>query len=219
MMTIIMNVEEYLEKFYNLDKLEKLIINLANDTKTPILSLAKAKILGSLVKLKNPLNCFEIGLGIGFSTYQILKNLDDDSKLISIDKNFHRIEIFYERVYKNFNKELKRKLTVYPLDAFYCMDIFLNLNQKFDFIFIDSQKRDYFYFYDYLVSLTKKEALIVIDNITYNMQTFKTITRRSEKYLEGVALVEKFIDKVSNSKYFSVSFIPAGDGMCCLIRL
>ncbi len=214
-----MNVEEYLEKFYKLDDLEKLIINLANETKTPILTLSKAKILGLLVKLKNPSNCFEIGLGIGFSTYQILKNINENARLISIDKNFHRIELFFENIYKKFDLKLKKKLSVYPLDAFYCMDIFLNLNQKFDFIFIDSQKRDYFYFYDYFVNLTEKDALIVIDNITYNMQTFKEVTKRSEKYMEGVNLVKKFINKISNSEHFLNSFIPAGDGMCCLVKL
>ena len=213
-----MNVEEYLSKFYSLDNIEKYIINLGKATKTPILSIPKAKVLSLLVKLKNPENSFEIGLGIGFSTYSILKSLDK-GKLISIDKNFHRIEIFYEKIYRKFNEAIKRKLTVYPVDAFYCMDIFCNLKKKFDFIFIDSQKRDYFYFYDYLLKLTKKGSLIVIDNITYNFQTFKKIDGRSKKYLEGVKLVEKFIQKVSYSNYFKVGFLPIGDGMCSLIRL
>ena len=215
-----MNVENYLNQYYKLDEIEKTIIKLAEETGTPILSISKARILSFLVKIKNPKIALEIGLGIGFSTYSILNALDEKAKLISIDKNFHRIEIFYEKIYKKLlNKKIKEKLSVYPIDAFYAFEIFCSINKKFDFIFIDSQKRDYYFFYDYLIKLTKKGSIVVIDNITYNFQTFQKITDRSKKYLEGVKLVEKFLKKISSSRDFKAVYFPAGDGMCGLIRL
>jgi len=214
-----MQIEDYLSQYYQLDEIEEIIINIAKETKTPILSISKAKILSFLVKILKPKDCLEVGLGLGFSTYAILKELESNANLISIDKNFHRIDLFYEKIYKKFNKKLRRKLTVYPLDAFYTFEIFEKIDKKFDFIFIDSQKRDYYYFYDYLVNLTQKNSLILIDNITYNFQTFKKITERSEKYIEGIKLVEKFLKKISKSKKFKFTFFTNGDGMCCLIRL
>ena len=214
-----MNVEEYLTEFYKLDNIEKEILKIARETCTPILSLSKAKILSSIVSIKSPDLCLEIGLGIGFSTYSILKELKSNAKLISLDKNFHRIDIFYEKVYKKFSNNLKDKLEVFPLDAFYVFEIYNNINKKFDFIFIDSQKRDYYYFFPFLINLTKKGSIILIDNITYNFQTFKNITDRSENYKKGIELVKKFIKLISSSQYFSCSFIPAGDGMALLVRL
>ena len=214
-----MQIEDYLSQYYQLDDIEEMIVNIAKETKTPILSISKAKILSFLVKILKPKDCLEVGLGLGFSTYAILKELESNANLISIDKNFHRIDLFYEKIYKKFNKKLRRKLTVYPLDAFYIFEIFEKIDKKFDFIFIDSQKRDYYYFYDYLVNLTQKNSLILIDNITYNFQTFKKITERSEKYIEGIKLVEKFLKKISKSKKFKFTFFTNGDGMCCLIRL
>ncbi len=214
-----MNVEDFLSQYYKLDKIEEKIIKLAQLTGTPILSLSKAKILSFLISLKKPINVFEIGLGIGFSTYSILKSLSEKSTLISIDKNFHRIELFYEEIYKYLPNKLRRKLNVYPVDAFYCMDIFSQIGKKFDFIFIDSQKRDYYYLYKYFLKITKKGSVILIDNITYNMQTFKKITERSKGYIEGIKLVKKFLIKISKTNEFSTTFIPAGDGMAVLVRL
>ena len=214
-----MKIEDYLLSLYKLDEIENFIIKLAKETVTPILSPLKCKILSTIVSLKKPKKCLEIGLGIGASTYAILKELDERSELISIDKNFHRVEIFYEKVYKKFPKEFREKLKVYPIDAIYVFEIFKSLNKKFDFIFIDSQKRDYYSFYPYLKILINQNGVIVIDNITYKEQIYKKLIERSEKYMEGVKLLDKFNRLMINDNEFNASFIPVEDGMGVFIKL
>ncbi len=213
-----MNIEKYFLSLYQFDEIEKLILKYADETCTPILSPIKSKILSNLILIKNPKNVFEIGLGIGFSTYSILKSLNNNSSLITIDKNFHRVEFFYEKIYKKLRKNFKKKLTVYPLDAIYVVDIFINIRKKFDFIFIDSQKRDYFNLIDLVIKIVNKKGIILIDNITYKHQIYNENPTRSEKYKEGIDLVDKFNKKIVSMSNFSVSFIPAGDGMALIIK-
>ncbi len=214
-----MDLNNYLLSLYKFDEVENLIIEFAKKSKTPILSPLKGKILSFLVKLKNPKDCFEIGLGIGFSTYQILKSLSENSTLISIDKNFHRIDFFYENIYMKFPYKLRKKLKVFPLDCFYVMEIFKKMKKKFDFIFIDSQKRDYIKMIEYLKSILRKNGLCIVDNITYSKQILEIPTFRSLKYIEGIKLVDKFNKKISFSKDFLSCFIPVEDGMGLIIRL
>jgi predicted O-methyltransferase YrrM len=218
-----MNINQYITNLYKeniiLDDFEEKILRFAKENQIPALSVEKGKFLETVVSIKNPARSFEIGLGSGFSTYKILKSISDRSSLISTDFNFFRIDYFYENVYRYLPESFKRKISVYPLDAFYITEKFIEINRKFDFIFLDATKKDYLKLLNNLIKLLNENGVLLVDNISYKEQTFKTIAKRSEKYLKGVQLLHEFNRRLINDKKLSTTFIPIEDGMSLSVKI
>jgi predicted O-methyltransferase YrrM len=217
-----MDILQYIDTVYSeaiiFDEIEKKIISFARKNSIPYLLPVKGKILSCITRLKNPKNILEIGLGSGFSTYILLKSTDDNSKIISIDFNFFRINDFFENIFKQLPEKYKTKLTVYPLDIFYALDKFMEIEKKFDLIFLDSTKRDYLELLPLLVEILDNNGILLCDNITYGNQTFKNIAKRSENYLQGVELLHKFNKKLLSYDFLHTCFIPVADGMSLSIK-
>ncbi len=217
-----MDIFKYLEKIgYNntTDQFEHHIIEYAKSENIPYLSPEKGKFLSFITKLKNPFKCLEIGLGSGYSTYKILKSLGKNGKLISIDFNFFRVELFYENIFKKLPKSLQKKISVYPLESFYVLDKLIETNEKFDFIFLDATKRDYFNYYKILPDILNNKGILIVDNITYSKQTFHLETKRSKNYIEGIKLIEKANKYLLGMDNFETVFLPVGDGISISIKL
>ena len=217
-----MDIFKYLEKIgYNntTDQFENYIIEYAKSENIPYLAPEKGKLLSFITKLKNPLKCLEIGLGSGYSTYLILNSLSRNGKLTSIDFNFFRVELFYDNIFKKLPKSLQNKISVLPLDSFYVLEKLIEINEKFDLIFLDATKRDYFKYYQILPNLLNNKGILIADNITYSEQTFHPEAKRSKNYLEGIKLIEEANKYLLDMDNFETVFLPIGDGISISLKL
>ncbi len=216
-----MNIQEYFNNFFkeNLTFLEKEIIKLAKASKTPFLNELKAQFLETIVTIKSPLRVLEIGTGSGYSTYKILKALPNDAKLISIDYNFHRIDYFYENIFKKLPENLKDKLNIFPVESFYAIKIFQKIGETFDFIFIDAIKREYIQYFIEVDKILNKDGILLFDNISYNMQIINVEAKRSKNYLKGISLVNEFNKQLVLNKNYKTSLISIGDGMSLSVKI
>ncbi len=216
-----MDIEKYFIEFIkqNNEKLENYIISSAKQYSIPYLDELKAQFLETAVKIKSPEKTLEIGLGSGYSTYKILKSLPTNGQLISIDYNFWRVEFFYENIFSKFSESLKNRVNVFPVDSFYALDLFININERFDFIFIDAMKKDYILYLDKVENLLNIGGVLIFDNITYNKQLINLEIKRSENYIKGINLVNKFNQKLIGNKKFITSFITIGDGLSFSVKI
>ncbi len=218
-----MEIQEYINTLYiehkYLDDIQKNILNYAKKEKIPFLSPVKVKILSSLIKIKRPEKVLEIGLGSGFSTYSILKSMNGNGELVSIDFNFFRVEYFFENIFKKLDNNLKRCLVVYPLDIFYVVKIYREIEKKFDFIFLDATKKDYLFLLPELENLLNVNGVLLCDNITYSEQTFRSVTDRSKNYLKGIEFLDEFNKRLLKTQSFYTSYIPVEDGMSLSVKI
>ncbi len=139
----------------------------------------KGLLLENAINESKAKNILELGVYLGYSTIRILKNLDDKSKLTSIESNkkFAKIAediINFSGLSKNHKLIIGKSNEVIP-----------KLNEKYDFIFIDHWKDLYLEDLKSLEdnNLIKNNAWIFADNvILFNLEDYLDYVRSSSKY-------------------------------------
>ena len=139
----------------------------------------KGLLLENAIKESQANNILELGVYLGYSTIRILKNLDDNSKLTSIESNKKFAEIATENIniagLSNKHKLIIGKST----------EVIPSLKEKYDFIFIDHWKDLYLKDLKTLEEndLIKSNAWIFADNvILFNLEDYLDYVRSSPNY-------------------------------------
>jgi catechol O-methyltransferase len=136
----------------------------------------KGFLLERAIKEKNPKNCLELGVYLGYSSIRILRNLNEDSMLTSIEASSKYYEISQEIVSHSglsnqWNPLKGRAKNVIPL-----------LNEKYDFVFLDHWKDEYLSDLKTLqiLGLLNDGATILADNVVlFNMEDYLSYVRNS----------------------------------------
>lgn len=136
----------------------------------------KGFLLERAIKEKNPKNCLELGVYLGYSSIRILRNLNEDSMLTSIEASSKYYEISQEIVSHSglsnqWNPLKGRAKNVIPL-----------LNEKYDFVFLDHWKDEYLSDLKTIQSLglLNDGATILADNVVlFNMEDYLSYVRNS----------------------------------------
>lgn len=152
-----------------------------------------------MANLINAKTCLEIGTAVGYSTYYLSKNMEVST--IEID----------EKRYSTAKETLSdRNVKMYLGDA---LDILPNIDEKFDFIFIDASKGKYKEFFDLCYNKLNPGGLIFIDNLLFRgyvcnkdyPKRYKTIVRNLTKFIEYL-------------KKYNFSLLPFGDGVGLVVK-
>jgi len=149
--------------------------------KTFLMNIGEEKglLLENAINQSRAKNILELGVYLGYSTIRILKNLDDNSQLTSIESNKKFAEIASENIniagLSNKHKLIVGKST----------EVILSLKEKYDFIFIDHWKDLYLKDLKTLEEndLIEDNAWIFADNvILFNLEDYLNYVRSSPKY-------------------------------------
>jgi predicted O-methyltransferase YrrM len=189
--------------------------------KIPIIDDATGFLLEVICLLKKPENILEIGCGIGYSTYFLIKKLGNKSNYTGIDLNKERLETAQKFIKMQFNLEINKDNS-YPDSINGTNQIkFLNgnalkiiptLDQKFDFVFIDAAKYEY---PEYIRSLMggklSENAAVVADNIFYDDKIFQTQVLKHDQ--NSVTGLREYIEFITTSGYFENHLLNIGDGI------
>jgi predicted O-methyltransferase YrrM len=193
----------------------------ATDKKIPIIDDATGFLLEALCLIKKPENILEVGCGTGYSTYFLIKKLENESNYTGIDLNKERLETAKKFIKMQFNLEINKDNS-YP-DSINRTDRikFLNgnalkiipaLDQKFDFVFIDAAKYEY---PEYIKSLMEgklsENSIVIADNIFYDDKIFKTQVSKHDQ--NSVTGLREYIEIITTSDYFENYFLNIGDGI------
>lgn len=152
---------EYITSFID-DLLEDMdfleLRKFAEENSVPIMKVETKEFLKSLVKMKNPSSILELGTAIGYSSLVFEKY--SQAKITTIELSEEMANIArdnFEKYNANvnlINDDAKKALT--------------NLNQGFDFVFIDANKSNYKFYFDYVdKNLLNDGGVIICDNILF----------------------------------------------------
>ena len=139
----------------------------------------KGLLLENAISESKAKNILELGVYLGYSTIRILKNLDNNSKLTSIESNKKFAEISSE-IINIAGLSDKHNLIIGKSN-----EVIPNLNEKYDFIFIDHWKDLYLKDLKSLEEndLIEHNAWIFADNvILFNLEDYLDYVRSSPKY-------------------------------------
>ena len=140
----------------------------------------KGQLLENAIIDSKAKNILELGVYLGYSSIRILKNLDNKSKLTSIESNKKFADIALEHINISGLSE-NHKLIVGKSN-----EVIPELNEKYDFVFIDHWKELYLEDLKSLEknNLIKNNAWIFADNvILFNLEDYLDYVRSSSKYI------------------------------------
>ena len=181
--------------------------NCGNDNNIPIMKLETKEFLKQLVIIQKPKNILEIGTAIGYSS--LLFSKYTDASITTIEKS----KKMYEIAKSNF-KKYKKDINIINMDAKKALN---NINQGFDFVFIDANKSQYEYYFNKALSLLNKNGIIVCDNILFRGQiTNDNIINKRD--ITIVKNLRKFLSHITNLDDYVTSIIPIGDGISISTR-
>jgi caffeoyl-CoA O-methyltransferase len=167
----------------------------------------QGKILEMFSRMIQPKRILEIGTFTGYSAICLAKGLQDGGQL-------HTVEINDEL--ENMARKYFRKAGLDSKIIQHCGDaktIIPGMEEIFDLVFIDADKRDYSDYFDLVFEKVRQGGIIIADNILWSGKVVEAIDPNDEQTL-GIL---NFNKKIKNDPRVSQIILPVRDGLM-LIR-
>ena len=173
---------------------------------------AQGAFLSILCKCGKFKNCLEVGVFTGYSSLCISSAIEDDSKLTVIDNNNEYLNIA-KRYWKLAN--VVEKINVIEKDALEALsELKNNPDKQFDFAFIDADKANYVKYYDLILPLMSRGAILCIDNTLWKGRVYDP-----DNQTDSTRAIRSLNQKIKNDKRVEHSILTIYDGMTiCYIK-
>jgi len=183
-----------------MEKLEKY----AQENNIPIMMKEGIEFLLNFISENNVKNILEIGSAIGYSAIK-MASLDKNIRVTTIERDFER----YQEAVKNIKDySLENQITIINDDAFN-----VELNEKFDLIFIDAAKSQYIKFFDKFKLNLKNDGFIVSDNLNFHGLVDSDPSNLSRNVRGLVRKLNNYVEFLKNHNEFETQFYDLGDGV------
>ena len=185
----------------------------ARKQEVPIIRTEKKNLIKVLLQIKKPEKILEVGTAVGFSALFMSRYLEPGAAITTIERYEPRIE----KAKENFKKaDEKQCITLLEGDA---MEILKNLEETYDFIFMDAAKGQYIHFLPDILRLLKKGGLLVSDNALQEGELVKSryaVTRRNRTIHSRM---REYLYTITHMEELSTVILPLGDGVTVSYRL
>ncbi|PNY20111.1 putative O-methyltransferase [Streptococcus parauberis] len=159
-----------------------------------------------LMQSLQPEKILEIGTAIGFSALLMAENAPQ-SKIVTIDRNEEMITFAKE----NFAKfDRRNQIQLLEGDA---ADLITNLDEEFDFVFMDSAKSKYIVFLPEILKHLKVGGMLVFDDIFQGGDIVKPIeeVRRGQRTIyRGL---QRLFEATLDNPGLTATLLPLSDGL------
>ena len=166
----------------------------------------QAQFMALLVRLMGARRAIEVGVFTGYSALSVALALPDDGYLLACD-----VSDTYTRVGKPFWAQagIAHKIDLRLAPAIETLDAQLGDGQagRFDFAFIDADKRSYDAYYERCLLLLRQGGLIAIDNVLWGGSVAKPASDPDTVALQALNA------KLHGDERIDVSIVPIGDGL------
>lgn len=175
----------------------------------PIMQKDGIDFLTNYIKENNIKNILEIGSAIGYSAIKMAL-VDNDVKVTTIERDKERYSIAIDNISK-FN--LSDRINIINDDA-----LNIELNNKYDLIFIDAAKSQYIKFFEKYEKNLNITGVIVSDNLSFHglVEDDSKTNNRNTKQL--VRKIRKYIEYLKNNTNYKTTFYELGDGVAVSIK-
>lgn len=162
----------------------------------------QGRLLSLISKLVQPKRILEIGTYTGYSALCLAEGLTKEGKLITLDVN----EELHKRVQGYFNASDYSEHIDYRIgDA---LDLIPALNETWDLVFIDADKKNYLNYYDLVVDRVRPGGLILADNVLWSG---KVIDEKAQD--KETVLLRQYNERINLDERVENILLPIRDGI------
>ena len=163
----------------------------------------QGQLLKFLVEMIQPKSILEIGTYTGYSAISMAEGLPENGILTTIDTNVELEKMIDSFVCK---AELKNKIVQLTGNA---LEIIPTLNESFDLVFIDADKRNYKNYLDLVIDKVNSGGYILTDNVLWSGK----VTLPEDKMDLDTKLIDEYNDYVQSHPKLKSIFLPVRDGL------
>lgn len=206
------NVEEYCISKSNLPSSDCLAIEEYTRANVHgagmLIGKMEASFIGFLLRSIKAKRVLELGTFTGYSALTMAENLPADGEIITVDINKETVALAKDFWGKSeHGKKIKSMLGQ-------GLEIIPTLGGKFDFVFIDADKRNYIDYLKLTVPMLSENGMIVIDNVLWGGQVLpgseSTGSDLRDRNTEFIRAVNDYI--ATNPELYG-TLMPIRDGM------
>ena len=168
----------------------------------PIMNVETKEFIKTILKINQPKSILEIGAAIGYSSLVFEKYTNANITTIELDSEIADIA-------RNNFKKYNTNINLINDDAQKALN---DINQGFDFVFIDANKAHYEYYFKRSAELLNENGIIVADNVLFKgMVTNDDLIDR--RMITIVKRLRNYLAYVMDREDFFTTIIPIGDGL------
>ncbi|PKQ60833.1 methyltransferase [Labilibaculum filiforme] len=148
----------------------------------------QGKFLKMTCQMIRPLRILEIGTYTGYSAISMAMGTSEDCIIHTIDCN-DELEQFTRKYFKRSGFE--DRIHFHIGDA---LDIIPKLNENFDLVFIDADKRQYIEYFEAIFPKLNKGAFVLADDVLWDGKVVEEI-ENNDKQTQGIIDFNHFIQE------------------------
>ncbi len=163
----------------------------------------QGRVLSMLSKMIQPNRILELGTYTGYSALCLAEGLTENGRLITVDVNPELEEMVDKYIQKS---PFKNKIQQIIGNG---MDVIPTLNEEFDIVFIDADKRNYAAYYDLVFDKVRKGGYIISDNVLWSGK----VVNEYEKSDLDTKILKDFNAQLHNDSRVENVLLPIRDGL------
>jgi len=167
----------------------------------------QGRVLSLLSKMVSPRRVLEIGTFTGYATLCLAEGLSKNGLIYTLDINAE----LEDMVRSNFAQSAYNEKINYILgDATKTIN---NLNEVFDIVFIDADKKNNGTYYDLIFDRVRPGGIIIVDNVLWSG---KVLQDQQDKDTKNIT---NFNDKIAADQRVEKLILPVRDGLFVIRKL
>ena len=167
----------------------------------------QGRILSLISNLVRPKYILEIGTFTGFATLNLVRGLQPDGELITVEVNAELQHISNKYFTKSGYSDRINQLIGNA------KEIVPKLDYKFDLIFLDAGKKDYPIYYELILPKLRKGGIILADNILWSGKIL------DENMDKTSIVLDEFNKQVAKDSRVENVILPLRDGINVIRKL
>lgn len=167
----------------------------------------QGRLLSLISKMVNPKTILEIGTFTGYATLCLAEGLQEDGKIVTIDRNEELMYLpkkYFEE--SGFSNQIEVRIGN-------AMEILDELDMNFDLVFIDADKSNYINYYNKLIDKTNTGGVILADNVLW----YGKVMEETKANDTDTRILKEFNQIIATDERVEVVLLPVRDGIS-LIR-
>lgn len=164
----------------------------------------QGRVLKMFCRMLRPKRILEIGTYTGYATFCMAEGIDEDAIIHTVEIN-DEMEPFF----RPYFEQSPDKEKIHPHWGDIC-EVLPTLDEIFDMVYIDADKRDYCMYYDLVFPLVRPGGLILADNTLWSGKVVEEKATSSDTQTQGILAFNK---KIKADERVEKVILPLRDGL------